>query len=130
QQVAHYKPKPPKYFVEDPQIGDYPNLPVESKLDRPALGWWDLQNRRNYGETLHEEEEALSVWGFDVYDYDASTSLRQLFIFFSGIGVLSYIIAKNMPERPALPKTFPYDNMREELRKLDDLEDGGPSPHV
>ncbi|CAG8579390.1 482_t:CDS:2, partial [Acaulospora morrowiae] len=101
QQVARYKAEPPKYSVDDPQIGDYPNLPMESRLKRPPLGWWDQQNRRDFGELLHEEEEALSVWGFDVYGYDPSTSLKQLSLFFLSVGVLTYVVAKTMPERPA-----------------------------
>ncbi|RIB07834.1 hypothetical protein C2G38_2213272 [Gigaspora rosea] len=39
--VRYQHVKPPKVNVEDPQIGDYPNLPVEFKLDRPPLGWED-----------------------------------------------------------------------------------------
>lgn len=28
--------------------------------------WWDAQDRRNFGETLPEEEEVLSVWAPDI----------------------------------------------------------------
>ena len=52
QQIAHYKPSPGKIRVEDPLIGDYPNLPFESRLSRPALGWEDQQNRVNLDEPV------------------------------------------------------------------------------
>ena len=37
---------------DDPQLADYPRLPYVSKQLRPALGWEDMQFRRNYGETV------------------------------------------------------------------------------
>lgn len=46
--VHHDVPVTP---VPDPQLGGYPQLPNESNQWRPALGWWDMQYRRNFGET-------------------------------------------------------------------------------
>jgi NADH dehydrogenase (ubiquinone) 1 beta subcomplex subunit 8 len=42
-------------IVEDPQIGDYPNLPRNSTQARGPYGWWDPQDRRNFGETVRSE---------------------------------------------------------------------------
>lgn len=42
-----YEPK-----EKDPQIGDYPNLPWVNKQLRTPIGWWDNQERRNYGEPV------------------------------------------------------------------------------
>lgn len=36
----------------DPQLGDYPQLPPISAQRRPAKGWWNNQERRNFGETV------------------------------------------------------------------------------
>ena len=37
---------------KDPQLGDYPQLPDISRQTRSPTGWWDIQNRRNFGETV------------------------------------------------------------------------------
>lgn len=38
--------------TEDPQIGDYPNLPHLSNQVRSPFGWTDNQDRRNFGEPV------------------------------------------------------------------------------
>ena len=48
--VAHKEPS-------DPQLGDYPDLPIEFAQNRNPFGnsdgrWWDVQNRRNFGEPV------------------------------------------------------------------------------
>ncbi|RIB08309.1 hypothetical protein C2G38_2045278 [Gigaspora rosea] len=110
----HVKP-PPKVNVEDPQIGDYPNLPVEFKLDRPPLGWEDQQNRRNFGEPIHEEEEILNVWSFDRYDIDFGDAAMQLLTFFALLGIYMFAIKQTDHESPAIKKQYPYDGLRVEL---------------
>lgn len=37
---------------DDPQIGDYPNLPYENHQTRAASGYWDKQGRVNFGEPV------------------------------------------------------------------------------
>ncbi|CAG8526010.1 1996_t:CDS:2 [Scutellospora calospora] len=113
--VRHKSVKPPKPFVEDPQIGDYPNLPVEFKLDRPPLGWDDLQNRRNFGEPLHEEEEILNVWSFDRYDISFGDAATQLLTFFALLGVYMFAIKQTDNEPPAIKKQYPYNGLRDEM---------------
>jgi hypothetical protein len=49
--VRHVHNDVPVTPVPDPQLGNYPQLPNESNQRRPALGWWDMQYRRNFGET-------------------------------------------------------------------------------
>ncbi len=36
----------------DPQLNGYPQLPNESRQSLPAYSWWDMQMRRNYGDTV------------------------------------------------------------------------------
>jgi NADH dehydrogenase (ubiquinone) 1 beta subcomplex subunit 8 len=38
--------------LEDPQIGDYPNLPRMTTQVRGPYGWWDPQDKRNFGEDV------------------------------------------------------------------------------
>lgn len=122
----------------DPQLDGYPQLPAVSYQRRPATGWDDDQERRNFGEPVRthcsfataiyltlalqvpEEHEALSVWSHDVYDISGSYALREfsiavvLFgIFFSGI----YLIT---PERPAVPRTYPFSGLVKELGGLEE----------
>lgn len=33
-------------------LGEYPNLPLVSAQRRQMTGWWDKQDRRNYGEPV------------------------------------------------------------------------------
>lgn len=33
-------------------LGDYPNLPEICNQRRQHLGWWDVQERRNYNEPV------------------------------------------------------------------------------
>ena len=52
---------------DDPRmIGNYPDVPAESyQLRDPHGQYFDVQNRRNFGEPLPEEFELLSQWSFD-----------------------------------------------------------------
>ena len=54
QGVRHVHNDVPVTPVPDPQLGSYPQLPNESNQRRPALGWWDMQYRRNFGETVEQ----------------------------------------------------------------------------
>lgn len=49
---AYATPVPAEPQEKDPQLGDYPQLPFVSRQLRPAKGWWDEQQRRNFGETV------------------------------------------------------------------------------
>jgi len=82
---------------------------------RPALGWDDQQSRINFDEPIHEEEEALSVWSFDLYKYKTSTALKSLGIFFGSVGLFAIFLAKTMPEAPMERKAYPYEGLRVEL---------------
>ena len=36
----------------DPQLNGYPQLPDVSRQTLPPRGWWDIQMRRNLGDTV------------------------------------------------------------------------------
>ena len=36
----------------DPQLNGYPQLPDVSRQRLPPKGWWDIQMRRNVGDTV------------------------------------------------------------------------------
>ncbi|KAI9309364.1 hypothetical protein BJ944DRAFT_258691 [Cunninghamella echinulata] len=101
--------------LEDPQIGDYPNLPRKSVQTRGPFGWWDPQDKRNFGEPVHEEDELFGVWAPDLHHYSPYKALAQLAlaagVFTAAVG----IIYKTYPERPAVKRTYPYEGLKESL---------------
>ncbi|KAF7727964.1 hypothetical protein EC973_006852 [Apophysomyces ossiformis] len=101
--------------TQDPQIGDYPNLPRNSHQLRAPFGWWDNQDRRNFNEAVHEEDEILGVWGPDIHTYSPYKALGQLTLFFALVGGFSAFIYKVQPERPAIKRSYPFDGLKEEL---------------
>ncbi|KAI0303797.1 hypothetical protein B0F90DRAFT_1709124 [Multifurca ochricompacta] len=45
----------------DPQLNGYPQLPNESRQSLPPHGWWDIQMRRNFGDTELGESKKTSL---------------------------------------------------------------------
>lgn len=43
----------------DPQLNGYPQLPVSSAQRLPAKGWWDVQDRRNFGDFVQNYPSML-----------------------------------------------------------------------
>jgi NADH dehydrogenase (ubiquinone) 1 beta subcomplex subunit 8 len=39
----------------DPQLNGYPQLPNDSKQSLSPYGWWDIQMRRNFGDTVQQK---------------------------------------------------------------------------
>ncbi|CAL1716685.1 unnamed protein product [Somion occarium] len=106
---------------EDPQLADYPRVPAISKQTRPAKGWDDPQMRRNFGEPLHENEEAFSMWGPDIPLVPPNVALKQ-----SSIAVLGFVIFglvvkfALIPDRPAVPREYPFSGLVNELGGLEE----------
>merc|ERR1712141_346918 len=104
-------------------IGDYPNLPERSyQLRDPYVKYWDQQDRRNFGEPLHEEDDILSIWMPDRHDESMTTAneaLRNLCIAFGLLGFIYYLSTFYNEENSSevVPKLFPYNNLY--------LENGG-----
>jgi len=105
--------------VPDPQLGGYPQLPNESNQRRPALGWWDMQYRRNFGETLHEQDEALNMFSPDVPPVPPAVALRQfgyaVLIFVGFCTILNYV----KPDPPMLRRVYPHDGLLKDIGGLE-----------
>ncbi|KAL0096456.1 hypothetical protein J3Q64DRAFT_1707759 [Phycomyces blakesleeanus] len=101
--------------VEDPQIGDYPNLPYNSSQARGPFGWWDPQDKRNFGENVHEEDEIMGVWAPDLHTYSPYKALAQIGVFFASMAAFAGFIYKVNPERPVIQRTYPFGGLTEEL---------------
>lgn len=100
----------------DPQLGDYPALPREVVQWRNYNpNYWDTQDRRNFGEPVQEQDDALNMWSPDKYKMPRQSALFQ-FLTAIGIGaVVSGLIYVSRPQRPNVPKTFPRNGLAEEL---------------
>ncbi|KAI9492064.1 hypothetical protein BDB00DRAFT_830040 [Zychaea mexicana] len=105
--------------IEDPQIGDYPNLPRWSAQTRGPFGWWDPQDKRNFGEPVHEEDELMGVWAPDLHTYSPYKALAQLGLAGGLIAGFAYFIYNTYPEPPAAKRTYPYDGLKAELGSRD-----------
>ncbi|CEL55238.1 hypothetical protein RSOLAG1IB_01247 [Rhizoctonia solani AG-1 IB] len=117
---AYATPVEFKQPKNDPQLGDYPQIPAISVQRRPAKGWWNVQERRNFGETLPEQHEILSIWSLDVFNISRSSALKQF-----GIAVAIFLgftmaVKASVPERPAAPRSYPYGGLVAELGGLDE----------
>ncbi|KDQ14343.1 hypothetical protein BOTBODRAFT_44717 [Botryobasidium botryosum FD-172 SS1] len=109
-----------KQIPHDTQLGDYPQLPAESPQRRPAKGWWDIQDRRNFGETVHEQAEALSMWSPDVSTISRSNAAFQIGVAILGFVAFGLTVRAITPDRPAVPRSYPRDGLVEELGGLDE----------
>ncbi|EAW10883.1 uncharacterized protein ACLA_065150 [Aspergillus clavatus NRRL 1] len=96
--------------LDDPlQNGGYQNPPRQKRAFRDPYGdWWDKQEKRNFGEPVHEENEILGVFSPEQYTHVTSRkALFQIgafvvtFLGFCGVVSLYY------PDKPSAPRTFP-----------------------
>ncbi|KAL4991743.1 hypothetical protein BDW68DRAFT_151193 [Aspergillus falconensis] len=94
---------------DDPLMnGGYQNPPrIKRQFRDPNADWWDKQERRNFGEPVHEENEILGVFSPEQYTHvTARKGLLQLgafvvtFLGFCGVVSLYY------PDKPTVPRTF------------------------
>ncbi|KAL4401265.1 mitochondrial respiratory chain complex I protein [Malassezia pachydermatis] len=100
----------------DPQLGDYPAMPMENQQFRPySRHWWDTQDRRQYGETLHEQDDVLNMWSPDAYKTPGPLALRHFLTAVGLIAAFSYVVYSTVPEAPMMRKTFPRNGLADEL---------------
>ncbi|EJP68124.1 hypothetical protein ACQRIT_004527 [Beauveria bassiana] len=95
--------------AEDPGMnGGYINPPRVKRQHRdPYAQWWDPQERRNFGEPVHEDNDVLGI--FSPWDYTWTTTGPGLIMIstfvatFLGVCGLVYL---NYPDRPSFPREF------------------------
>ncbi|KAH9448700.1 hypothetical protein MJO29_014927 [Puccinia striiformis f. sp. tritici] len=109
----------------DPQLDGlgYPRVESLSRQWRnPYAKWDDPQERVNFDEPLHAEEEMMGMWAPDVHRISVSTALKGMAVAFSGVGAILLAAGYMAPSSPVVPRTFPYDGLSREL--------GGPGQGV
>ncbi|KAI0264474.1 Ndufb8, NADH dehydrogenase 19kDa subunit [Gloeopeniophorella convolvens] len=105
----------------DPQLNGYPQLPNEFRQNLPPKGWWDIQMRRNFGDTMHEREEMYSMWGPDAPHVPPSTALNHFAIALTGFVTFGLLCRYALvPDRPAVPRQYPFNGLVKELGGLEE----------
>ncbi|KAI9788502.1 MAG: hypothetical protein M1816_006842 [Peltula sp. TS41687] len=103
--------------IEDPgQNGGYLNPPREKRQFRdPYADWWDKQERRNYGEPLHEDNDLLSIMSPEEYTHTSpARGFFQLGCFVAAVGALAVVVRLFYEDKPSAPRVFP-GGLEEEL---------------
>lgn len=101
----------PKTFTEeeDPHMNGghkYPP-PVKTQFRDPYGDWWDKQERRNFGEPVHEDYDTLGALSPHEYTWTTmdkawKQSASAVIAFFAVIGVVYMLY----PDRPSYPKEY------------------------
>ncbi|KAF9190580.1 hypothetical protein BGZ51_008431 [Haplosporangium sp. Z 767] len=102
----------------DTQIGSYPNLPMYNQQWRdanPSAGYWDRQDRRNFGETVPEEDEVLNIWSPDVWAFPASLGVKRLLAAAAAFIGFGYLLNETRPEPHFTRRNYPHDGLLESL---------------
>lgn len=75
----------------------------------PYEDWWDKQERRNYGEPVHEDNDIMGVFSLEEYNQWGPAKAGRWFLgYFAGISTVAagiYYFA--YPQKPSVPRTFP-----------------------
>ncbi|KAI9677197.1 MAG: hypothetical protein M1829_002771 [Trizodia sp. TS-e1964] len=95
--------------VQDPNMnGGYINPPAIKRQFRDPYGdWWDKQERRNFGEPVHEDNDILGI--FALHEYTHFKPAMGFFLvgcFVSSILGLSYGVSKIYADKPSYPREF------------------------
>ncbi|KAL1990369.1 hypothetical protein VTN49DRAFT_6208 [Thermomyces lanuginosus] len=107
--------------LDDPlQNGNYPNPPrVKRQFRDPHADWWDKQERRNFGEPVHEDNDILGVFSPEQYTHvTPKKAFLSIGTFVAAFLGLCGVVSLYYPDKPSAPRTFP-GGLEKEL--------GGPS---
>jgi NADH dehydrogenase (ubiquinone) 1 beta subcomplex subunit 8 len=98
------------------QNGGYISPPrVKRQFRDPYGDWWDKQERRNYGEPVHEDNDILGMFSPEEYTHVTSgTAFFQLGCFVAAVLGLCGVVAMFYPDTPSVPREF-EDGLEREL---------------
>lgn len=103
-------------FCASLQNNNYPNPPaVKRQLRDPYGDWWDKQERRNFGEPVHEDNEILGVFSPEQYTHaPPGKAFFHLGCFVAAFLGLCGVVKMTYADKPAAARTFP-DGLEKEL---------------
>jgi len=96
--------------------GGYINPPPIKRSHRDPYGdWTDKQERRNFGEPVHEDNDILGVFSLDDYSHMSPGRGAVLWAgFIASVLGLGYAVKLTYPDRPSAPTEYP-DGLEAEL---------------
>ncbi|KAG7283961.1 hypothetical protein NEMBOFW57_010319 [Staphylotrichum longicolle] len=94
---------------QDPEMnGGYINPPrIKRQFRDPHADWWDKQERRNFGEPVHEDHDVLGM--FSPYEYTwvgTGKGLFQIGCFVAVFLSVCYAAKLTYPDRPSYPREY------------------------
>ncbi|OBT67641.1 hypothetical protein VE03_03822 [Pseudogymnoascus sp. 23342-1-I1] len=95
--------------VEDPNMnGGYLNPPpVKRQFRDPNGDWWDKQQRRNYGEPVHEDDDILGLFTPEEYTHTKpATAFFQIGCFITAVFGLCGVVYVLYPDKQSYPKEY------------------------
>lgn len=89
--------------------GGYINPPPQKRQFRdPYADWWDKQERRNYGEPVHEDHDILGMFSPEEYThFKPGWGLFLLGCSVATVLALCGVVGLTYPDKPSAPRTFP-----------------------
>ncbi|KKZ65884.1 NADH dehydrogenase (ubiquinone) 1 beta subcomplex 8 [[Emmonsia] crescens] len=102
--------------AEDPEMNNnYYNPPGQKRQFRDPYGdWWDKQDRRNFGEPVHEDNDILTILSTEKYThFKPAKGFFLLGCAGSFVLILSGIVSMCYSDKPSVPRTFPGGLERE-----------------
>jgi len=96
--------------VSDPgQNGGYINGPASKRALRdPYEDWWDKQERRNYGEPVHEDNDIYGMFTTEPYTWtNPGHGIKLQGAFVIALFSLLGVVYATYPGKPSVPRTFP-----------------------
>ena len=95
--------------IDDPDMnGGYINPPgIPRQFRDPYADWWDKQERRNYGEPVHEDNDILGMFSPEEYThFKPGWGFVCLGMFVATfLGVVA-VVAVNYPDMPAVKRGY------------------------
>ena len=99
----------PSMLTLQPQNGGYINPPREKRQFRdPYADWWDKQERRNYGEPVHEDNDILGMFSPEEYThFKPGKGIFLIGCWVASVLGLCGVVSLYYPDKPSAPRTFP-----------------------
>ncbi|KAI0022977.1 hypothetical protein F4780DRAFT_121461 [Xylariomycetidae sp. FL0641] len=95
--------------TEDPGMnGGYINPPrIKRQFRDPHADWWDKQERRNFGEPVHEDHDILGMFSTHEYTWiSPGKGALQFGAFVLTTLGLCWVVAQVYPDKPSFPREF------------------------
>jgi NADH dehydrogenase (ubiquinone) 1 beta subcomplex subunit 8 len=82
--------------------------PIKRSQRDPYGDWWDKQERRNYGEPIHEDNDTLGIFSLEEYNvFTPGQAAKGGLIYIGSILSLCGLVYLFYPDLPATPRTYP-----------------------